>query len=126
MPSWTAISLSAVCQLFLISSSNFFSYKPPVAGTGHPIHCLSQKLAFSRCVTLTFFGPVTHSAHTNTVTTMNNLQSAVNSIGQTPLVVKNATTGSYLKGINNSQCRLPLSHTTATQPVPTEVTEQML
>jgi len=83
LPSWTAVFLSAVRQLFLMSSSKFFSWKPPVAGTGHPLHCLSHQSAFSQCAILTFFGLAMHTAHINTVIMLNNLHSAVNSIGET-------------------------------------------
>lgn len=89
------ISLSIVPNQFI----KLFLMKPPVAGTGHPLHHLSHQSPFSQCAILTLFGPAMHTAQVNTVIMINNLHSAVNSIGETPLSVKRATTAcSSIKG----------------------------
>jgi len=67
-----------------------------------------------------------HTAHINTVITINNLHSAVNSIGETHLAVTCATTACSSKGTNKCSVQASLSHKIATQPAPIEEKEQML
>jgi hypothetical protein len=61
-----------------MSSSGRFLLNTPHAITGRPsTSSVTTQISSSRLAILAFFGPVTHSAHVNTVITTKNLHSAV-------------------------------------------------